>query len=715
MADPTQQQLVSALRQADEAGDTEAAQRFAGMIQQQQSTGPRPPRGEGQPSQISNTSAGLVPSGEVAPATEEPERLIPTEIDGVVLSDELREAIRAGRNLTDPKEKNKLAARIAGRIASQSEDGNLADQLLNSQFGAGLRGFANGIFGAGDLAAAATTSATSEMSFGDSLELQREFRRGLEEEFPITSGLSELGGIVTGAGLAGAGGKLVARQLPKALGQRATSAISLQAGQGGRNILRASAAGATAGGIAEGVMEGEPGTGAAIGAAGGPLGLAAIKIGKVAINKLLTSPDARGIIALAKQLGEKPQEMARRFLEFKQVQGRNPAIADIANPQAVAELRETILLSPDAVRLAQEGAEVATRRRAGDVAEGVTGGRVTTTQTGQKARRDARAVEQFSEAEDDAIVFSAKEADDLFGPGSVLMEGLSRNTRKRIQAALDDAGDGSEVTFSGLDVNDMRMDLRTAAKGKSSSDRVFGEFADEVELIARPQSPALAQAIDEFSSRSLRGEGVAAGRKVISQPASEFEATFREGLSNEVQAGTRVGARSELADVAARSSTQATALARTLAEDSGLVKKLRAVMPAEEVDRLQELGRQQSRSAANMDTLSPAARAEQGKFARELTTDAIGALVVAGGNTGGAFKASVLAKMWGRILKGKSKKTIANLARDAFDPDKTQAVIDALRKGGLSEPQIVESYAVALGGRGGEAIVDTVGGVGDAF
>lgn len=363
--------------------DEMSGDQIAQVLQKQfpPDTGPRPPRGEGQPSQISNTSAGLVPSGEVAPATEEPERLIPTEIDGVVLSDELREAIRAGRELTDPKEKNKLAARIAGRIASQSEDGNLADQLLNSQFGAGLRGFANGIFGAGDLAAAATTAATGEMTFGDSLELQREFRRGLEEEFPVTSGIAELGGIVVGAGGAGLVGRAGAKLLPKALGQRATSAISLQAGQGGRNILRASAAGATAGGIAEGVMEGEPGTGAAIGAAGGPLGLAAIKIGKVAINKLLTSPDARGIIALAKQLGEKPQEMARRFLEFKQVQGRNPAIADIANPQAVAELRETIINSPDAVRIAQESAEVATRRRAGDVAEGVAGGRVTTTQT----------------------------------------------------------------------------------------------------------------------------------------------------------------------------------------------------------------------------------------------------------------------------------------------------------------------------------------------
>lgn len=706
MADPTQQQLVSALRQADEAGDTVAAERFAGLIQQQQSTGPRPPRGEGQPPQISNTSAGLVPSGEVAPATEDPERLIPTEIDGVVLSDELRDAIRAGRDITDPKEKNILAARIAGRIASQSEEGNLADQILNSQFGAGLRGFANGIFGAGDIAASLTTAATSDMSFGDSLELQREFRRGLEEEFPVTSGLSELTGILVGAGGAGIAGRQVAKQLPGQLGSRATSAISLQAGQGGRNVLRASAAGATAGGVAEGVMEGTPGTGAALGAAGGPLGLGVVKVAKVgagAIKNLLASPDARGIIALAKQLGEKPQEMARRFLEFKQVQGTNPAIADIANPQAVAELRETILLSPDAVRLAQEGAETATRRRASDVAEGVTGGRVTTTQTGQKVRRDARAVEQFAEAEDDAIVFTSKEADDLFGDG-VLMEGVFRNTRRRLQAALDEAGEGNDVTLSGLDVNDMRMDLRSAAQGKSSSDRVFGEIADEVELIARPQSPALAKAIDEFSSRSLRGEGVVAGRKVSSQDASEFEAAFREGGSNEVQAGTRVGARSELADRAAKSAGSATGLARELTQDSALVRKLRAVMPAKEVDRLQELGRQQSRSAANIDTLSPAARAEQGKAMRELTNDVVGAMVVAGGNTGGAFKASILGKFLQRVMKGQSKQSINNLARDAFDPNKTQAVINALRKGGLSETQIAEAYGAALGAREGADI-----------
>ena len=688
--------------------DEMSGDQIAQVLQKQfpSNTGPRPPRGEGQSSQISNTSAGLVPSEEVAPTTEDPERLIPTEIDGVVLSDELREAIRAGRDIKDPKEKSKLAARIAGRIASQSEDGNLADQLLNSQFGAGLRGFANGIFGAGDVAAAATTAITGEMTFGDSLELQREFRRGLEEEFPITSGISELTGILVGAGGAGLAGRTVAKQLPGQLGKKATSFISLQAGQGGRNVGRAALAGATAGGVAEGVMEGAPGAGAALGAAGGPLGLAAVKtfqVGKGAIQKLLQSPDARGIIALAKQLGEKPQEMARRFLEFKQVQGRNPAIADIANPQAVAELRETILLSPDAVRIAQEGAETATRRRAADVAEGVTGGRVTTTQTGQKAARDRRAIDQFKEAEDDAIEFTSKEADEFFG-NDLLMSALPRSLRPRIQAALEAAGEGNPVTLSGLDVNDLRLALRDRARGAVGSDRVFGELADEVELIARGQSPAFARAIDEFSSRSLRGEGVAAGRKVSSQDASEFEATFREGGSNEVQAGTRVGARSELSDRAARSAGSATGLARELAQDSGLVRKLREVMPAEEVDRLQQLGRQQSRSAANMDTLSPAARSEQGKAMRELTNDVVGAMVVAGGNTGGAFKASILGKFLQRVMKGQSKKSINNLARDAFDPNKTEAVIAALRKGGLSETQIVEAYGAALGAREGADI-----------
>ena len=667
------------------------------QILRQQFPAPRPPRGGGQSDQPSNTSAGLVPSGSTDPFAD-----IPTEIDGVTLSDDLRQAIRSGRDIEDPKQKRILAARIAGRIAAQSETGNLADQILSSQFGAGLRGFANGIFGLGDVSAAVATAAGSEeLSFGDALELQREFRRSLEEDFPLTSGIAELSGILVSAGGVGAGGRLAARQLPGQLGTRATQAIALQPGQTAANIGRASAAGITAGGITEGILEGEPLQGAAFGAAGGPLGLAAGKVITVtgpAIKRLLDSPDARGIRALAKKLGEAPEEIARRFEEFKQAMGRNPSIADIANPQAAAELREIVTSSVTAGGIAREAAEEASQRRAGEISEAVTGGRVTTTQTTQQARRTARAQEQFAEAETDPIEFTGEQVADILSDPD-FRRAMPASLRRRLDDALAGVAEGDAVTLTGLDVNDIRLALRDRARGATGADRIFGELANEVEAVARGQSEAFGRAIDEFSARSLRGEGVAAGRKVTSQPSSEFEAAVQEATSPNVAAGTRVGARSALADVAAEGSTRAAGLARSLSEDSGLVRRLRSIMPGDEVDRLQEIGRLQSRSAENIARISPPAQAEGGRAGKELLKDVANAVVLAGGNTGGAFKSSVIGRFFSRVFLGMRKSTIDSLTDAAFDPAKTGKVIDALKKAGVSDRDIISVYLKAVGAR----------------
>ncbi len=687
------QRLEQALRSAAAAGDDVAAQRIAQALRNRRATEDQPP------------AAPPLEKEEVDPFAA-----APTEINGVKLSDDIREAIVLGQQIEDPKKKRMLAARIAGRVTAQDKSGNMADQIASGQFGAGLRGFGAGIFGIGDIAAAAGTTLRGigdeeALSFGEALEAQREFRRAQEEEFPLTTGISEVGGALTGGGAIGAGIKTL--KVGGKAGAVLSAATQFKKGQKLANVARASLLGATSGGVTEGLLEGDPSTGILVGAGAGPLGLGLVKAGSIgigAVKSLLDDPAAAGIKVLAKKLGEKAEDLGKRFLQFKEITGKPPTLAELANPQAAAQLKELIGEQAAATAVAREGAETLTRTRAGEIAEQVTGSRVTSTQAAQKAARTKVAEKAFQAAENDPIKFTGEQVQDLLADPD-LRAALPRTLKRRIDDILADVGEGAEATLSGLDVNDLRLALRDRARGATGADRVFGEIADEVEGIARAQSPAFAKAIDEFAERSLRGEGVAAGRKVTQAGTTkEFEQAVKAAADEPgTLAGQRVGARTALAETAREGAAKADTLVRALAEDSGLVQRLKSVLPEREINRLRELGQVQARAAEGIQGIAPGVRAEANNAVREAVRDAVGALVVSGGGTGGAFKAGIIQRALARITPGISEKVAKSIARDAFDPKKTEKVLSALRRAELSEQEILDLFASAATASGAAA------------
>ncbi len=684
------QRMEQALRAAASAGDNVAATRIAETIRNRRAMGDQEPQ----------------PSPLEAEPTPDPFANVPTEIGGVQLSDTVRQQILDGRAIEDPKEKRLAAARIAGTIAQQDKTGNFADRVMSGQFGAGLRGFGAGIFGLGDIAAAAGTTARGigdeeAMSFGEALEANRAFRRGLEEEFPVTSIVGEVTGAVVG-------GVAAAKAISKA--PTAISKItSLQKGQTVRNIARISGAGAIAGAVTEGVTEGEPEQGAILGLAAGPLGVGLAKAGqitKAGITKMLEDPAARGIKAMAIKMGVKAEEMARRFLEFKTVTGKNPTMADLANNEAAAELRQMIASVPSASVIAREGAEAVQGRRAGEIAEQLTGGRVTTTRGAQEVSRRKVAEEAFARAEADPIKFTRGQVADLLNDPN-LREGIPRTMRRRLDEALDAVGEGKSVTLTGLDVNDIRKALRKRGRGATGADQVFNELADEVEDIARRQSRNFASAIDEFAARSLRGEGVAAGGRIAGQRTGEFAQAAEAAADPNLAAGIRVGARSALRDIAEEGAGQADVLVKKLSQDSGLVKRLRSVLPALEVDKIQEIARLQTRSAENIATLSPSVRAQADRGIEGAVDDAVGGIIAVTGGAGAGFKSNVALRILRRLIPGPAPRVVENIARDLFDPSKTQQVITALRRAEVSEEAILDLYTkVAVGSGAGAAAVE---------
>lgn len=701
MADDTQQ-LENALRRAAAEDNTEAATRLANELRSRRAKG-------GQPEAA--TAVPLDGGGQADPIPSPADdgfADVPTEISGVTLTPSMRQMFIDGRQLTDPKEKRLAGARLAGRITALSDEGNVADKFARSQTGAALRGIGAGIFGIGDLAAAGGTALRSEMSFGEALEAQREFRRTLEEEFTGASLLGEVGGaILSGsAALKGAQvltkGTRLAAPLAKATVFSKTKGIRSTL----ENVARASTAGALASGVTEGITEGETLRGLKVGALAGPIGVGLMKAASIPLNaaaNALKSPEARGIAALAKRLGEKPEELMQRFLEFKTVTGKTPSIADIANPQAAAELRQLISERATATVIAREGAEATTRTRGGEIAEQITGGRVTTTQRAQEAARGRRADVQFDKIKNESFTF---EPDDIqiFLEDADVKGLIPATTRREISDAIkgvtDDEGNLiGDVVLDGRFVDDLRQAMNAAAKQGKGFPRRFRELARDLEEMAAEQSPDFTKALREFASRSQRAEGVAAGRKVVTASTSEFraaaDAAAQPGRGAEL-VGQRVGARSELADVAREGASRSARLSRDLAEDSGLVARLREVLPKREVDRLQTLGRVQARSAENVRTLAPGIRAEENKAVREAMRDAIGGIVVASGNTGGAFKAGIIQRLGSRLTPKISKRVVNNIARDVFDPDKTEEVIAALRRAELGDAEILDLFTTAF-------------------
>ncbi len=640
---------------------------------------------------------------------DDPLRTVPTEIGGVTLSQDIREAILQGRSIEDPREKLLLAARVGGRIAAGALDPDAPGTLAGAALGdpevlaTFFRGLGTGVFGLGDIAGAVGVKLSEpNLSFGEALAFQREFRRAKEEAFPLAAVTGE----ITGAIGSGAAFIKIARQV--FAGTRVAPAIekaTVFTKDGGfkgfvKNSGRATLAGGTAGAITEGISEGEPLHGLGVGILAGPLGVGVAKaaqIGLPAARRFLLDPAAKGIRIFAKQMNKSADEMALRFLRFQAVTGRKPTMADIMNDEAAAELNAMIARHTSASTIAREGAEAAAARRAADLAGDIRGpsGRqplVTTTQRAQTAARGRVGDIQFGAARADDFEFSAQQVQDFLSDPDV-RSAMPASLRRRFDEILTKVPQGKGATVPGVDVVDLRQALGDRAKGATGADFVFKELVDELDAIAGPQSENFALALDRFLARSQRIEGVGAGRALVKGKTSEAEALTQAVTSPDLGAGIRVGARSELVDVAREGPEQAARLARTLADDTGLLARLRTVFKPREVERLQELGTIVARSARNTGNLAPAIRAEQ-KLLDEVVGETVDAVAV-GSGAGGAFRANWVTRQLVRLKPGPSKRTMENIARDLFDPEKTEEALAAMRRLGLNEVQL---YDLFIGG-----------------
>lgn len=705
----TEAQLLEGLRAADDAGNTADAQAFADQIKSL--------RGGGQPTPVT------VPLGDVAgPSAEVPLEQdafpnTPRKIGTYELPDEMRQRFIDIRKIADPKKRHIEAAKLAGTISARSEDGNLADKFAKSGAGAGLRGLGVGILGLGDLAATAATAVTTDMTWGEALAAQRAFRHELEREHTAMSLIGEVGGaILTGSAALQGARALTAGTKLAPLVAKATVFTKGGGAKGlAKNIARATGAGALAGGITEGVSEGKPVEGAVIGALSGPLSVGLLKaanISAVAIKRIGDDPAAAGLRAMAKKIGVSADEMSKRFLRHKAATGQTPTMAEIMDEQAVAELNELIAERSSAAAIARQGVKDIEAGRGAAFAEQIGGGRRATSAARHTQVRDEFADARFDKVREQDFEFDVEDIE-LFLENDDIIGLVGKENRKMVHEAIKDVTDEEtgeitgSVSLTGEFVENLRLALGDAAdKGQRGFKGDFKTAQQNLAELMGEQSEDAAAALKGFAQRSQRIEGqqltsgqaggIRQGRKIITAKTSEFTSEANQITNRDAGAGLVAGTRTALTDVASEGASAAVRLSKRLSEDGGLVARLRAVFPEEEVDRLIELGKVQAGAADKLAKLAPGARAEVDPI-KEMIHDAAAASFAT--TTGGAGKAGLVTRLTGRFLpKPISKRVAENLASDLLDPKRTSAAIDALRRAGAEDADIMDLFVGAFAG-----------------
>lgn len=625
---------------------------------------------------------------------------IPTAINGVPLNDELRGFFKAVQETDDPEQRGLLQARLAGRIEFFGEGGSIVDRAQRTQLAALIRSFGAQAFGLGDVAAAAGTLVNNDMTAGQALAAQREFRRSAEEEFPISTAIAGTAGAIVADILAFRGARGAARNTrAEGFFQRATTFSRGEGFRGGlKNAVRLGTAAGASGAVTEGVTEGAPLRGLAIGVMLGPLGVGIAGAGVVTKKMwqaLIRRPEAKGLIALGRQLGETAEEMGRRFLEFRNFTGQVPLISDISNRNAALEMRQLIAKQPTAVNIADvEGRRVA-RTRGEEIGEQVKGARATGSRAQQRAKRTIIGDEQFEVFKSQTFIFNPRQIEQILTDPAT-RRGLNRGLRTRLDEVTN-VPDRESIEIGGDLVNDLRIDLTRRGRGAKGQDVEFNQLADDLMAVVAPQSKEATLAVAEFAARSSRERGIAQGRRsAADRRTTEVEAEAELLTDVQTAAGVRIGARTAIVDRARESIASARTLVEDLAQNGGLVKRLRAILPKREVDELQRLGDLQARALDNLDTLAPGVAAEAGSALRAGINTVVTSMIALSGRGSGGFVVKTFENVIDKITPGLPRRTVENIARDIFDPTKTDDIIKALRKAELGEGDILDLFATVV-------------------
>lgn len=558
--------------------------------------------------------------------------------------------------------------------------------------GAAILNAGEGVFGLGARAGAGLDMMRNDFTYEENLAFRRAQAEGAAEANPVAGTAGYAAGVLTG-GAGGAG--LAARAAP-----RVAAAAAPVAGQRVRNIGRLAGIGA-AGGAAQAAGEGSavprPGevtAGAATGAVVAPAAVGAIR-GAGRILERAARPTRAGLRRIASAL-RRPEESGSDAIErvtqaiddFRGVHGRNPAINEIMDPVSPNPVRQAVEDSPIATRTAMEASDNTLRDLPEELAR--RGGVLGDARSPSPERMQMLAEQEFGtfmQRNGSQVISTTDELADMVRQPLFTRAAL-KGARDDTSKALRRIAEGEDVNIRTLNAARKRINrqMRTIPHTDGIEYESLRNMRETINDTIAAENPAYREVLKSWGRRMDAQQGIKLGRRVATKadPAS-----FRDAyeLANPAtRQGMRWGARSRIRTMVGESPQGAIRDLRRISEDTGLQRRLNAMLPDEEVSQIVNNARIAHNALISRIASTPMDVRTQNQVAL-MARDAIETGVFSATSPTAATRSLVdLVSRMGRQL-GMSEGTRREIARLAYDPANTPEVYKALLDAGATPAQ----------------------------
>jgi hypothetical protein len=269
----------------------------------------------------------------------------------------------------------------------------LPDTTLGAFGSAAMEG---GTFGVADRILGGIRSLTGGGSNAANVETQRAQTRFVRQQAPVAAVVGDIaGGAATGGlGVAGLrlGGQTAARvggQVGQTVNRAIQGATTLQQGQRGANIARASLGGATAAALDAAGRGQDVSDAAVVGAAAGPIVLGGIRLGTFIGQKAADVFGMSGGPQVLRRIVSEPMEAIQARVDQARANGVEPTIFEVLSPTDRRRLADAAVARTDETR---QAAQTAVQERGASIAPAMR--EVTETAAAPGRQRVVRQIEQ---------------------------------------------------------------------------------------------------------------------------------------------------------------------------------------------------------------------------------------------------------------------------------------------------------------------------------
>jgi len=554
---------------------------------------------------------------------------------------------------------------------------------------AALRGVTSGLLGVGDYAAAAGDVVGAQvirpligkerLPLNETMQRVRGDRRALEQDAPVASAVGNVAGALVPISRVG--------QLANRLG------VGLKTGKPLTNTLKTAGVAGAQGAVTAANLGASPeeiAQSGGVGAVLGPAAGAAVRVGGAGVGLVRSIADRNkdaGFKALAKALSKEgkrvsPTALKERAAEFKRITGRMPTVTEIVGERGGQDILETVQSGSRATERLLSAAEEQGQALQGNLAGRIRRGKAVPVVEKLSGYRKIAADKAMGKIGKKTVAFDAKSVDELLQDQDV-QRALPADAQD-ILRQLVDTGGNVPVRL----VEDMRQIFRTRGNKAGGVPRKFREFADSLVEGASEQVPEYGRYLTSYGRRSEGIKGVKFGEKIDNMSVEDVEYKLSTAKPAFV-GGARAKNRGALVNQALESPQSATRLARSLAEDSGKIRKQAALDP-QEAARLRELGQSQTDALESVGATVRGARVKSAsqEEIENIKTVMEGVFGVASGRGSAGFQVNFASKL---VQRFRVPPTAALRLTEALtDPARTDEAIELLIKHGVSPTAIQE-------------------------